>query len=376
MDTKIYILLFLLIEISYEKSFIKKGIFDETHLKNLKLKNRIFKGSVIDCSFIDGHITEEGLKIYEELAKNEIGTIFTGTAVVSDYNAFQDNPEFRMDKDEYIEEYKKLTSLVHKYNTNIMIQLIHNGMNTFSNDEKIYGPSKGKLLNQDRNSVELTKEDILRIENDFVNAAIRSKKAGFDGIEIHSGHLYLLSEFLTPKYNKRTDEYGGNDENRARMLVEIIKKIRKAIGDDIVLSVKIDSENDENDGITEEGFLTACKLAEKAGIDMIQVSGFKWTRERPKNGPYYFEAAKKLAEVVKIPVLLIGGIKSYDEAEYILNNSNIEYIGLSRALLCEPDLVKKWKNGDKKKANCVSCNNCLKDFWDVDCIFNKKKRNK
>ena len=307
MDTKIYILLFLLIEISYEKSFIKKGIFDETHLKNLKLKNRIFKGSVIDCSFIDGHITEEGLKIYENLAKNEIGTIFTGTAVVSDYNAFQDNPEFRMDKDEYIEEYNKLTSLVHKYNTNIMIQLIHNGMNTYSNDEIIYGPSKGKLLTQDRNSVELTKEDILRIENDFVNAAIRAKKAGFDGIEIHSGHLYLLSEFLTPKYNKRTDEYGGNDENRARMLVEIIKKIRKAIGDDIVLSIKIDSENDENDGISEEGFLTACKLAEKAGIDMIQVSGFKWTRERPKNGPYYFEAEKKLAEVVKIPVLLIGG---------------------------------------------------------------------
>ena len=80
-----YIFLFLLIEISYEKSL--KGIFDETQLKNLKLKNRIFKGSVIDCSFIDGHITEEGLKIYEELAKNEIGTIFTGTAVVSDYNA-------------------------------------------------------------------------------------------------------------------------------------------------------------------------------------------------------------------------------------------------------------------------------------------------
>ena len=93
-----YILLFLLIEISYEKSFIKKGIFDETQLKNLKLKNRIFKGSVIDCSFIDGHITEEGLKIYENLAKNEIGTIFTGTAVVSDYNAFQDNPEFRMER--------------------------------------------------------------------------------------------------------------------------------------------------------------------------------------------------------------------------------------------------------------------------------------
>ena len=106
---------------------------------------------------------------------------------------------------------------------------------------------------------------------------------------------------------------------------------------------------------------------------MIQVSGFKWTRERPKNGPYYFEAAKKLAEVVKIPVLLIGGIKSYDEAEYILNNSNIEYIGLSRALLCEPDLVKRWKNGDKKKAKCVSCNNCLKDFLMLTVFLIRKK---
>ena len=87
----------------------------------------------------------------------------------------------------------------------------------------------------------MTKEDILRVEDDFVKAAKRAKEAGFDGIEIHSGHLYLLSTFLTPKYNKRTDEYGGNDENRARMLVEIIEKIRKEIGNDIVLSVKIDS---------------------------------------------------------------------------------------------------------------------------------------
>jgi 2,4-dienoyl-CoA reductase-like NADH-dependent reductase (Old Yellow Enzyme family) len=107
---------------------------------------------------------------------------------------------------------------------------------------------------------------------------------------------------------------------------------------------------------------------------MIQVSGFKWTRERPKNGPYYFEAAKKLAEVVNIPVLLIGGIKSYDEAEYILNNSNIEYIGLSRGLLCEPDLVKKWKNGDKIKAKCVSCNNCLKDFFGMLIVFLIRKK--
>ena len=281
-----------------------------------------------------------------------------------------------MDKDEYIEEYKKLVSLVHKYNANIMVQLIHNGMNTFSTNKVIYGPSSLPLLNQKRNAVEMTKEDILRVEDDFVKAAIRAKKAGFDGIEIHAAHLYLLSNFLSPQYNKRNDEYGGNDENRARFVVETIKKVREAVGNDIILSLKIDSENDEKNGITEQGFLTACKLGEKAGLDLIQVSGFKWTKERPKNGPYYFEAAKKLAEIVNIPVLIVGGVRSIDDAEYILNNSKIEYIALSRPLICEPDIVKKWKNGESKKSKCVSCNNCLKDFWDVGCVFNKKNQNK
>ena len=110
----------------------------------------------------------------------------------------------------------------------------------------------------------------------------------------------------------------------------MIEKIRKAIEDDIVLSLKIDSENGDNDGISEEEFLTACKLAEKTGIDIIQVTGFKWIYERPKNSPFYFEA------------------------EFILNNSNIQYIGLSRALLCEPDLIIRWKNGDKKKCVIVA----------------------
>ena len=222
----IYLLCFnsLFLLISTEQG-AQKNIFDEKYLKHLKLKNRFFRGSVGDNSFKNGKITEEGYKLYETLAKNEVGTIFTGTAVVSDYNAFDDNPEFRIDKDEYIEEYKKLTDLVHKNNANIFIQIIHNGLNTQSTNEKIYAPSAVQIMGQNRLATEMTKEDILRIEDDFVKAAIRAKKAGFDGIEIHSAHLYLLSEFLSPNINKRTDEYGGNDENRARMLIEIIEII-------------------------------------------------------------------------------------------------------------------------------------------------------
>ena len=202
----------------------KKTIFDETNLKYLKLKNRVFRGSVGDLSFKNGKISEEGFKLYDDLSKNEIGTIFTGYTTVSDYDQFDNVKVFRLDKDEYIPEYKKLVDLVHKNGANIFMQLVHIGINTKTNAKTVYAPSSLPIQNQNRNSKEMTKEDIQRIENDFAEAALRAKKAGFDGIEIHGAHYYLISEFLSPLFNKRTDEYGGSDENRARFLLEVISQ--------------------------------------------------------------------------------------------------------------------------------------------------------
>ena len=191
----------------------QKTIFDQTYLKHLKLKNRIFRGSVGDLSFKNGKINEEGFKLYDQLSKNEVGTIFTGYTTVSDYDQFPNVNVFRLDKDEYIPEYKKLVDLVHKNGANIFMQLVHIGMNTLTNADPVYAPSSVPVKNQNRMTKEMTKEDILRIENDFANAALRAKKEGFDGIEIHGAHFYLISEFLSPLINKRTDEYGGSIEN-------------------------------------------------------------------------------------------------------------------------------------------------------------------
>ena len=218
------------------------------------------------------------------------------------------------------------------------MQLSHPGLH--SKDDIIYSPSINKGFSQDKNSIEMTKDDILRIEEDFSNAALRAKKAGFDGIDIHGAHLTLISSFLSSKYNRRTDEYGGSDENRARFLVEIIKKMREKVGNDFVISVKLDS-GEENEGISESGFLTTAKMAEKAGVDLIIVSG---TQVMKDDDIYHFEKSKILAEKVKIPVVCVGGIKTYEHADYILKNSNVEYISMARALIKEPDLVLKWKN--------------------------------
>ena len=222
---------FLLIYLIYFNSLFllvlsQKSVFDETYLKHLKLKNRFFRGSVGDDALKNGKITEEGFKLYDELSKNEVGTIFTGYTAVSDYNQFPNIDMFRLDKDEYIPEYKKLVELVHKNHANLFIQLVHIGINTFVDVDTVYGPSAVPLAyNPKKIAKEMTKDDILRIENDFAEAALRAKKAGFDGVEIHGAHLYLISEFLSPLINHRTDEYGGSDENRARIIIEIFINI-------------------------------------------------------------------------------------------------------------------------------------------------------
>jgi len=363
-----FITLFLLVS-GQEKT--QKNIFDETHLKHLKLKNRFFRGSVGDSSFKNGKITEEGFKLYDELSKNEVGTIFTGYTTVSDYDQFPGIDVFRLDKDEYIPEFKKLVNLVHKNGANFFMQLVHIGINTKFKVDTVYAPSSLPLEGQNKNSKEMTKEDILRIENDFAEAALRAKKAGFDGVEIHAAHFYLVSEFLSPLFNKRTDEYGGSDENRARFLVEIINKVREKVGKDYIVGMKINSEDGDKNGITEEGFLTACLMAEKAGIDFIQISGIRWLSERTKT-PIYAEAGIKLLQKVKIPIIVTAGARNVDELNEILNKSNIQYFGLARPLICEPDIVKRWKEGQTKKAKCVSCNSCLSKHFGV-CVFNKKK---
>ena len=348
-----------------------KNVFDETNLKYLKLKNRFFRGSVGDDSFKNGKITEEGFKLYDQFSKNEVGTIFTGYTTVSDYNQFENVNVFRIDKDEYIPEFKKLVDLVHKNGANFFMQLVHIGMNTKMKVDTVYGPSSLPLPGPNKISKEMTKEDILRIENDFAEAALRAKKAGFDGVEIHAAHFYLISEFLSPLSNKRTDEYGGSDENRARFLVEIITKVREKVGKDYIVGIKINSEDGDPNGITEEGFIKTCLMAEAAGIDFIQITGIRWLSERIKN-PIYADIGIKLAEKVKIPIIVTGGARNVDELNEILNKSKIQYFGIARPLICEYDIIKKWKEGKTKKAKCVSCNSCLNKHFGV-CIFNKKK---
>ena len=286
----------------FNKRKTTKSIFDETTLKNLKLKNGVFFGPI-----------SHTVKRIESVVKNDVALVITEGAVVSDYSEskFHIEGSFRIGDDKYIPEIKELVDITHKYNSYLILDLVHQGL--ISEQEPAYSPSGDKcLVNQEIQSKEMTKEDILRIENDFVQGAIRAKKAGVDGIEIHGAQLNLISLFSTKKFNRRTDEYGGSDENRARFILEITKKIRAAIGNDIILSAKIDGPG-EDLGITESSFFYIVKALEEAGLDLNEISAQFASKKGDK--PYFYEPTKKVAEILKIPVICIKGIKKYEKAD-------------------------------------------------------------
>ena len=304
-----------------------KTVFDETTLKNLKLKNRVFLGPCI-------HVAQK----IENIVKNDVAMVTTEGCIVGDFalSKLQPDGPFRIDTDEYISEIKNLADIVHKYNSIILLDLVHQGIGSSEH----FTPSGGKgMLGLDIETKPMTKEDILRVQDYFVQAALRAKKAGCDGIEIHGAQLSLVSLFSSTKYNKRTDEYGGSDENRARFIVEILTKIREAIGNEMIISAKIDNVSEEH-GFTESGFITVAKALEKAGLDIIEISGPNPLRN--SEDPYFYEDTKKIAEILKIPVICIGGIKTYEQVDNILKNSKIQYVAMSRELLKQPDIVKKW----------------------------------
>ena len=175
---------------------LKKNLFDETKVKKLLLKNRLIRGAVGDyCLFKEGHLTDEALKLYNQLSDNGVSLIYTGATIMTE-NALNPFSIFRFDKDEYIEEFKKLTNIVHKNNAYIIMQLAEIGLKMESGKEIYYSPSAVKNPFFDVISKEISKEQMLQIENDFVNTALRAKKSNFDGIDIHSAHLNLLSQFL------------------------------------------------------------------------------------------------------------------------------------------------------------------------------------
>lgn len=365
-----------------------KTIFDKTEINGMVLKNRFFRSALwLNLADEQGRPTERLIEVYENLAKGGIGTIITGFATVLEWERSAPN-QLGVYHEGLVESYKSLIERVHAHGTNIILQLAFGGSQAAkkgSTDEHtVWAPSAVEHRRTHAMPKEMTKEDIEELKKGFATAALVAKKAGFDGVQLHAAHGYLLSQWLSPYYNRRTDEYGGNIENRARLLLEILSEMRKNVGNDFNIFVKINCEDFEEGGLIFEDSLYVCKKLSENGINAIEISGSVGMNDAGKEvfrkritediatQSYFRDYAAKVAEEVSVPVILVGGNRDFALIDSILNSTNISYFSLARTLVCEPDLVNIWAENPSYKPKCVACNRCWSKTG-TDCVLNRKK---
>ncbi|MBP2651211.1 MAG: NADH:flavin oxidoreductase [Firmicutes bacterium] len=362
------------------------SLFDQTKLAGLNLKNRFIRSATYDgVADPGGRVNDAILRIYEQLAQGGVGTIITGLTAITDREQIYPG-QMALYDDACIAGYNQLTDTVHRYDTKIIMQLACMGSQSIQAPDEgkiMWGPSAIEDIGYKTTPQEMTKEEINYLQTAFAEAAARAKQAGFDGVQMHGAHGYLLSKFLNSYYNRRTDEYGGNIENRARMVLETYQAIRDKVGPDFPILIKINCD----DFMTEGGLtLDECKYVSKKlddlGLDAIEVSGGsrsskmnKGPSRLSKRGPqsYFATQAAELAKELTLSVILVGGNRDLAALTELINKTPIEYIALSRPLIAEPDLINKWQQQLTHPAKCISCNKCYTPGG-TKCILNQPKK--
>ncbi len=324
-----------------------KTLFDSTRIGNLTLKNRFIRAATADRA-VNGHLTKAMYKTYEDLASGGVGTIITGFTLVDEAEGTYPLPAIYADS--FVDQYEKLITTAHEHGANIILQLVYVGSYIMGGaaGQTVLGPSAVTNLNTRAIPKEMSVDEIKAVQGKFAQAAVRAKKVGFDGIEIHAAHGFLLSQFITPYYNHRSDIYGGTIENRARMTLETYSAIREAVGAEYPVWVKLNCNDGIEGGLTPDDFLYICRALTKLGVDAIEVSG-NWMAHSKENEAYFKKEAAMAAEENQVAVVLTGGNRDYGQMEHLLNTTQIGYFGMSRPFLSEPDLVNRYEKEHPKR---------------------------
>jgi 2,4-dienoyl-CoA reductase-like NADH-dependent reductase (Old Yellow Enzyme family) len=278
-----------------------------------------------------------------------VGVILTGFTSVDDWDKTL-VPIFNLSNDDYIDDHKKLTDLVHTIGSKIFTQIVFIGSHDF---KEMHRPADivhktydyvapSSFLREDVGITprEASIADLNNVKEKHAKAALRAKKAGYDGVEVHAAHGFFLSQFMSPHFNKRTDAYGGSLEKRCSLAVEIYKEIRDAVGSDFPIVFKINVRERYSDGVTLEDAVTLSKKLSKEKIDAIEISGF-WGDFDESGGAFFEKEGTIIADNVDAKVILTGGVRVEKEMKRILNNTKIEYFGLARPLIKDANFIKQ-----------------------------------
>lgn len=321
----------------------------------------------------DGFIGEKSVRLMKQLAANDVGLIVTGYAYVQkngqcfiDMNGIQD--------DDHIPGYKEMTEAVHDVDGKIVMQIVHGGTGATTvaqtNGDLVAVSVPEELSDQRTKPRHLTDEDIETIIDAFGQAAGRVQEAGFDGVQIHGAHGYLVTQFLSPQSNRRTDKWGGSLENRMRFAVGVTRAMRSRVDDDFPIMIKLGCRDySENpDRLTIEEGVEVVKTLEAEGLCHIEISHGMTDRAYRKMSTgitttdreaYMLDDARTIRKATGMPLGLVGGMRSPSPMEDILHAGLVDTLSLCRPLIREPDLIKKWKEGSTESAACISCGGCF-----------------
>lgn len=354
-------------------------LFETAKIHTLTLRNRFVRSATwTGTGTADGEVTEEMISRMVELAEGEVGLIISGHAYVQPEG--QASPrQLAVYRDRFVDGLRRMVDRIHERGGVVAMQLAHAGMYAI---DTAPGPCSvvSKLDdNPEKEQRALDTEDIGRLVEAFVAAGLRAKAAGFDAVELHSGHGYFLSQFLSPCFNKRTDEYGGDVKGRARIHVEILKGLRTALGDAYPILVKMNGRDYADGGLTAEDAAEAARLMEQAGCNAVELSGgllrnVKLSPSRmgissEEKEAYFKEDARLIKQAISIPLILVGGVRSLSVAESVLKTGVADFISMSRPLICEPNLIARWRAGDRRPAACKSDNRCFRPGFKGQGVF-------
>ncbi|MBN2217476.1 MAG: NADH:flavin oxidoreductase [Pirellulales bacterium] len=347
-------------------------LFTPISLGPMKLANRFVRSATWEAlAGDDGAMTPHLAGLIATLGNGRLGAIISGHAYVG--REGQAGPwQLGIYDDRLVPGLAEMVENMRRHGSRAVAQLAHAGgqaVEPLSGMTPI-GPSAmaGRCGSRVR---EMNEADIARVTRAFADAASRARQAGFDAVQIHAAHGFLLSQFLSPYFNHRVDRYGGSLENRARFLLETVEATRSAVGDDRAVLVKINAEDFIDGGFSVDDMVGACLLLERAGVDAVEMSGgtvaeasrFSACRNElaqdPAEEPYYREAARRYKDAVGLPLILVGGIRSFEAAEQIIDQGLADCVALCRPLIAEPGLIARWESGDRAPARCISCNQCF-----------------
>jgi 2,4-dienoyl-CoA reductase-like NADH-dependent reductase (Old Yellow Enzyme family) len=352
----------------------------------LQLKNRLVRAPTSETmATASGESTDALVRLYGDLARGGAGLIITGHIYVEPCGQYEPM-QLGLDRDDRIGPLRKMTDAVHREGGVVFAELSHAGSQSIIPEVQPIAPSTIPNAIFGHPPLEMTDSDVRRVIAAFGSAAARAKQAGFDGIHVHSGNGYLLSQFNSPYANRRTDQWGGDVQARSSFIRAVYRAVRDAVGPDLPITLRLGVADAIEGGLLLEDGLTIAKSLEAEGLDGLEISyGLmsSYTQNiRPYVGvtvlrglmdglvptlftrfvpeAYYRSFAKAAKAKLTLPLILVGGLRSTEVMDDIIRSGDADFLALARPFVREPDLVKQIIAGRRGPVSCVSCNLCFK----------------